>query len=82
MSAIAEFALKQNQFNDRIDAAVAGISVDVSALNEKIAELQNSAGTITPEDQATLDDLQARGAAVAEKIEALDAMTPPAVPTA
>jgi len=82
MSAIAEFAVKQNEYNARIDAAVAGISADLVALNDKIAQLQNSAGTITPEDQATLDELQRSGQAAADKIEALDALTPPVVPTA
>lgn len=80
MSAISTFAEKQAAFNERIDAAVVGLKGDVDALNAKIEELQNSAGTITPEDQALLDALEARGDAIAAKVEALDAMTPPVVP--
>lgn len=82
MSAISDFATKQNAFNDRLDAAIAGIQGDVDTLNAAILKLQNSAGAITPEDQATLDALQARGAGITAKLEALDALTPPTPPTA
>lgn len=80
MSQISDFAAAQNAFQDRIDVAVAGITDDVAGLNETIAKLQASPGTITPEDQAMLNDLEARGAAVAAKLEALDALTPPVSP--
>lgn len=80
MSAISDFAAKQNAFNDRIDAAVTGLQSDIDALNAEILKLQNSPGTITPEDQASLDALQARGEAIAAKLEALDALTPPTPP--
>lgn len=96
MSAISDFAAKQNAFNDRqgkaIDAAVqsiAGLSGDLQTLNAKITELQNSSGSVTPEDQALIDQLQTAGEATAAKVEALstalsglDALTPPAPPTA
>lgn len=82
MSAISDFAAKQNAFNDRIDAAVTGLQGDVDALNKTIQDLQNSAGTVTPEDQASLDALQARGEVIAAKLEALDALTPPTPPSA
>lgn len=82
MSIISEFASRQNAHNDRIDAAITGLAGDISQLNAKIAELQNSAGQISPEDQATLDALEARGTAIAEKVAALDALTEaaPSVP--
>lgn len=80
MSAISDFAVKQAAFNDRMDVAVAGLVGDVTSLNAKIDELQNSPGTITPEDQALLDALQVRGEAISAKLEALDALTPPVVP--
>lgn len=81
MSAISQFAAKQNAFNDQIDTAVAGLAADVKSLNDQIATLQNSAGTVTPEDQASLDAIQARSQTIADKLTALDALTPPAVPT-
>lgn len=94
MSAISDFAAKQKAFNERqakaVDDAVAslaGLVGDVQTLNDKITELQNSQGGVTPEDQALIDDLQTQGEAVAAKGEALaaalaslDAQTPPAVP--
>jgi hypothetical protein len=80
MSAISDYAAKANAFNDRIDSAVTGLQGDVQALNDTITKLQNSAGTVTPEDQALLDQLQARAETIATKVEALDALTPPVPP--
>ncbi len=80
MSAISDFAAKQTAFNARIDAGITGISGDVQKLNALIAQLQSSPGSITPEDQAALDALQTQGDALSTKVEALDALTPPAVP--
>ena len=84
MSAISDFASKQNAHNDKIDTAIDGIQGDVTALKDLITKLQNSAGTITPEDQASLDALEARAAALEQKVTALDAQTenPPTPPTA
>lgn len=82
MTKVSEFAAAQSAHNDRMGVALDGISTDIAALNAKIAELQNSAGQITPEDQTLLDALQAQGEALAGRIEAADAMTPPAVPVA
>lgn len=81
MSAISDFATKQNAFNARLDTAIAGVTSDVAALNAKIEELQNTPGAITPEDQALLDEIETRSDAITTKMEALDALTPPAVPS-
>jgi uncharacterized coiled-coil protein SlyX len=80
MTAISDFAAKQQQFNARMDAAVDGLTKDVADLNAKILELQQTPGAITPEDQALLDSLEERGNAIAAKLEALDGLTPPAPP--
>jgi hypothetical protein len=80
MSAISDFATRQRSFNDRMDAAVEGLTGDVAELNRKIQELQNTSGAITPEDQALLDSLEERGNAIAAKLEALDGMNPPVPP--
>lgn len=96
MSAISDFAAKQKAFNDRQGAAidslvssVAGVTGDVKTLNDKITELQNSSGGVTPEDQALIDDLETQGDALATKLETvtaslkgLDDATPPSVPSA
>ncbi len=82
MSKISEFADKQNAHNDKIDAAISGLTGDIQALNDLIKQLQESNGEITPEDQALLDALDARGQAIETKLEALDALNPPPVPDA
>lgn len=82
MSAISEFATKQNAHNDKIDTAVSGLQGDVQTLTDTIKKLQESAGQITPEDQALLDAIDARAQGISDKLEALDALTPPATPTA
>ena len=81
MSVISEFATKQTAFNERQSTAIDGLSTDVKALQEKIEELQNSPGEITPEDQALLDDLTTRAEGITAKLEALDNLTPPVPPT-
>lgn len=82
MSAISDFATAMNAFNDQDDAAVASIQTEVAALQAEIVTLQNSPGTITPADQASLDALQARAKTINDKLAALAATTPPAVPAA
>lgn len=77
MSAISEFAAQVNDSFGKIGASVDGIVGDVKALNDKITALQNSAGAITPEDQALLDGIQAQAGAIADKVAALDAQTAP-----
>ena len=81
MSAISDFAAKQQEHNDKISAAIDGLASDIANLNAQIAALQASAGAITPDDQALLDAADAKGAAIADQIAALDALTPPVVPT-
>lgn len=80
MSAIQQFADKQNAFNRSMGEAITGISGDIQGLNDKITALQNSTGAITPEDQAILDGLEATGKALVDKLSALDALTPPVIP--
>lgn len=96
MSAISDFSAKQTAFNDRqsaaVDAAVASVTAltgDIQVLNDKITELQNSTGGVTPEDQALIDDLVVKGEAAVAKTEAvaaalaaLDNLTPPKPPVA
>jgi len=78
MTAIADFAAAQNAFNDRMDVAIADLQADIQNLNDQIAAL--IANAITPEDQAALDTLKVRAQAMADKLDALDALTPPVPP--
>jgi len=80
MSAISDFADKMKVHNDKVDAAVSGLTDDVKSLKDQITALQNSQGQITPADQALLDGIEAKAQAVSDKLEALDALTPPPLP--
>ncbi len=80
MSAISDFAAKQKAFNDEVGSDLDAIQAAIQALNDKITALQNSAGTVTPEDQALIDQLQTDGAALAAKADALAGKTPPNPP--
>lgn len=78
--ALAAFATAMQGYEDQQDAAITGLQGDVENLNAQILALQNSPGTISPADQATLDAIQARGKTIADKLAALDALTPPVPP--
>lgn len=80
MSTISDFASKQNQFNNRLDVAITGLAGDIDGLNAEIQAIQNSTGSISDEDQTSLNEIEARSDAIAMKLEALDALTPPVVP--
>jgi len=79
---VAEYAAIQNAYNDRIDKAIDGLVADNKTLNDLITKLQSTQGQITVEDQALLDQIEARSSAIATKLEALDAQTenPPEPP--
>jgi predicted nucleic acid-binding Zn-ribbon protein len=80
MSKISDFAVALNAFFDKQDTAITDLVADVKNLNDQITALQNSSGAITPEDQALLDGLQTRASGIADKLDALDAQTPPVPP--
>jgi outer membrane murein-binding lipoprotein Lpp len=82
MSAISDFAAKQAAHNQQVSADLDALKQQISDLNTKIATLQNSPGAITPEDQATLDQIEAAGADLATKADALAGVTPPTPPAA
>lgn len=80
MSAISDYAAKQAAFNARLEKSIDGLVGDVATLNDLIEKLQNTPGPISAEDQATLNELETKGDALASRMELLDAQTPPAVP--
>lgn len=80
MSAITDFVAKQKIFNDRMDSAITGVTEDVQFLNDKIQQIQTSTGTLSPEDQQSLNEMQARTEAAVARLEALNALTPPTPP--
>lgn len=82
MSAISDYTVKAKAFFDQVSAALDDIKTEIQSLNDKITQLQNSPGTITPEDQVLLDAAQAQSQALVTKAQALDTINPPVAPTA
>lgn len=83
MTAISDYAAKVQTFQNQVSTALDDIKTEIQALNDKITQLQNSSGTITPEDQALLDAAQAQSQALVQKAQALDSINPPpAAPSA
>lgn len=80
MSAISDFSAKLDAFFTRQDAAVTDLQADVQNLTDQIAALQTTQGAITPEDQALLDTIQTRASTISDKLDALNALTPPKTP--
>ena len=80
MSAISDYAAKQAAYNTAVSSDLDAIQAQITTLNTLITTLQDSAGTVTPEDQATIDSLQAAGTALATKADTLAGKTPPVVP--
>jgi len=80
MSAISDYNTKIEAHLTTIGTGVDGLAVDVSELKRIIEQLQNNPGPISPEDQALLDASEAKLAAIAAKVKALDELTPPPPP--
>lgn len=82
MDAIATFAAQQTAFNTELASDLTDLSTKIGALNDKITALQNSAGVVSPEDQALIDKLQTAGAALVTQADVLAGKVPPTPPTA
>lgn len=82
MSAISDYAAKQETHNADISARLDAIQTLITTLNAQITTLQNSPGPISSEDQATLDALEASGTSLQAKADAVVALPTPPVPPA
>lgn len=78
MSAISDYAAKVDTAFaeigtnvETLQGSIENVSKDVAGLKALIDKLQNSPGSITPEDQATLDKAQAAADALAAKVKAV-----------
>ena len=80
MTKISDAVAAQRAAFTRLDTALSGLTGDVQSLNDKIVELQGTAGQVTPEDQVLLDEMQTMSEALVTKFEALDALTTAATP--
>lgn len=80
MSKITDAVNAQKAAFGRLEASLAGIGEDIASLAAKIEELQSSAGTVTPEDQALLDEASAMADNLATRFEEVDALTSATAP--
>lgn len=81
MSSISDYVAKQTVFNQDVSDDLDAIGAQIKALNDTITALQNSAGTVTPADQALIDQALAQAAALAAKADAAAGKTPPTPPS-
>ena len=72
MQSITDFAAKVN-------ANFASIQTGIKALDDKITAFQNSPGTLSPEDQASLDDIVATSGTLAAAAQAAVPLPAPVV---
>lgn len=79
MAAIQDFATAVNAKFDKLSSDLDAVVTGIKALDDLIRQLQNSPGTISPADQALLDQIQARSGDLVTKADAIDT-TPPAPP--
>lgn len=80
MTAISDFATQVEQFQTQISTALDDVKTEIQTLNDTITQLQNS-GSISADDQASLDKISASAQALSQKVEALDTINPPTAPT-
>jgi len=82
MSALSEYAERVTAHLNTIGSGITGVAGDIAALKALIEEIQNTPGSITPEDQAILDQMEALTVTLADQLTALDAENPPPAPPA
>lgn len=76
MSQISTFAATVQTAFDKVSADLDTIQTGITNLDTLITQLQNSPGSITPQDQALLDQIQAASAALATKADAVNVTAP------
>jgi hypothetical protein len=75
MEAIQQFSARVTAAFARIGTSVDGIHGDITQLKQLILDLQNSPGTLTPEDQAALDVIETLVSGLETRVSSLDAET-------
>ena len=71
MSAITDWAAKEQADLDSISGTLDGIVTGIAALDALVTSLQNSTGVLSAADQAALDAIQASSAALVAKSTAI-----------
>lgn len=82
MSALTDYADRVKGYAQTVNAGVDGLGEDIQSLKDLIAQIQNSPGPISAEDQTALNDAETLLAAAADRVKALDDTTPPVAPPA
>lgn len=78
-SAIQAFAAAEQATLASLATAITALGTGITALDALITTLQNSGGTISAADQATLDQIQAQSKALVAQAAAIST-TPPGTP--
>lgn len=81
MSAITDFAAKEQVDIDALNAKLDSLATGVTGLDDAIKQLQSTVTGLTPEEQAALDAVVTQSDALVAKANAIDT-TVPVPPTA
>lgn len=81
MTAISDYAAANKTAFAAIATSLDGVEGDLQTLADKITEMNNNPGPISPADQILLDESQALATALVARVAAIDAKNPP-VPAA
>jgi hypothetical protein len=79
MPGVAEFAIAEGQTLTALDAALTNLGTGVIALLAMIVAFQNSPGTLSAADQASLDALEAHATALVAQAGAISTTPPGAI---
>lgn len=71
MSQITDWAAQQEADLSTISTELDAVTTGIAALDAKIQALQNSPGTLAPDDQAALDAISAASKALVAKAAAI-----------
>lgn len=81
MSTVRDFVSQQTKYNDQMEKSLSDLADDIANLNSQLADLKASGGAaVSQEDQDSLAALEQRGQSIADKLDALNQLTPPKAP--
>jgi uncharacterized membrane protein YccC len=82
---LKDFAAQMNDFQTQQNAAIDGLVQDQKTQSDRITALQtsidNGSSDLSDADSKALSDIAANASTITQKLAALDALTPPPVPT-
>lgn len=82
MSAVTDFAAKEQADIDALNGKLDSIATGVTGLDDAIKQLQSTITGLTPEEQAALDSVVSQSDALVAKATAIDTTVPVAAPPA